>query len=294
MISVIIPVYNAEKYIERCLESLLHQSFGDWEAICVDDGSKDASGEILDKIAASDSRIRVLHIENGGVSNARNMGIAAARGESVLFVDSDDFLHPQTMEICGGLMQSEGADIVAFTYNRPYRTRHTIRQFLGLKESFAPVKFTMYDPQAVEHLTTDSIFDFATEYSKPSDIDRKWAVKHCQPWRCLYRKDCIQDIKFIKGIIYEDFPWWSMVMLQVRRATIINLPLYYYYPNLQGYIHSASQSLRIESLRTAIREVKEYYLANAPEAIYAKWEKNFLAPFEAKLKKKEGAQQKSL
>lgn len=294
MISVIIPVYNAEKYIERCLESLLHQSFGDWEAICVDDGSKDYSGEILDSLSASDSRIRVLHIENGGVSNARNVGIAAARGESVLFVDSDDFLHPQTMEICGSLMQSEGADIVAFTYNRSYRTRHTIRQFLGLKESFAPVRFRAYDPQAVEHLTTDRIFDFATEYSKPSDIDRKWAVKHCQPWRCLYRKDCIQDIKFIKGIIYEDFPWWSMVMLNVQRAVIINLPLYYYYPNLQGYIHSASQSLRIESLRTAIREVKEYYLANAPKDVYEKWEKNFLAPFEAKLKKKEDVQQKSL
>lgn len=294
MISVIIPVYNAEKYIKRCIGSLISQSYGDWEAICVDDGSRDRSGEILDSLAKVDSRIKVLHIQNGGVSNARNTGIEAASGESVLFVDSDDFLHPQTMEICAGLMQREAADIVAFTYNRSYRTRHTIRQFLGMKESFAPVKFPSYDVSQIQFLSTDHIFDFATEYSKPSDIDRRWAVKHCQPWRCLYRKDCIKNIKFIKGIIYEDFPWWSMVMLQVRKATIINLPLYYYYPNLHSYIHSASQSLRIESLRTAIREVKEYYLANAPKDIYAKWEKNFLAPFEAKLKKKEDAGQKSL
>lgn len=92
MISVIVPVYNEEKHVERCIQSVLMQTYDDFELLLVDDGSKDASGEICDKYADKEPRIRVFHIENGGVSRARNYGIAQSSGEWLMFLDSDDYL----------------------------------------------------------------------------------------------------------------------------------------------------------------------------------------------------------
>ena len=90
MISVIIPVYNVEKYLRKCLDSILKQTYKDVEIILVDDGSKDASGAICDEYANTDVRIKVLHKENGGVSSARNVGLCLATGEYVTFIDADD------------------------------------------------------------------------------------------------------------------------------------------------------------------------------------------------------------
>lgn len=99
VISIIIPVYNGEKYIHRCINSILYQSFSQWELILVDDGSRDESGKICDNIAAQDDRIRVIHQENQGVSQARNTGIACAEGEFIMFVDSDDYIDRNMLEI---------------------------------------------------------------------------------------------------------------------------------------------------------------------------------------------------
>lgn len=133
-----------------------------------------------------------------------------------------------------------------------------------------------------EAICVDDIFDWATEYSHPDGREMKrWAVKHCQPWRCLYRTDRIRHIGFIPGIIYEDFPWWSEVLLNVRRITIINLPLYYY------YIHSATRKFRIESLKVAVAAAEKLYETGVEASSKAKWEKNFLVPFKDKLRRKE-------
>ena len=98
--SVILPAYNAARFIARCLKSLQAQTFPDWEAICIDDGCQDGTGEILDRFAEKDPRIRVTHKPNEGVGAARNDAVAMATGDWILFLDSDDFLHPQMMEIC--------------------------------------------------------------------------------------------------------------------------------------------------------------------------------------------------
>ena len=97
-ISVIVPVYNAEKYLRRCIDSVLAQTFVDWEMLLIDDGSTDASGSICDEYAAKDERIRVFHKENGGVSSARNLGLDNAQGEWITFVDSDDYTYPCWLE----------------------------------------------------------------------------------------------------------------------------------------------------------------------------------------------------
>lgn len=97
MISIIIPVYNAEKHLRRCLDSVLNQTFLDWECVMIDDGSKDSSGRICDEYVANDSRFKVLHKKNGGVSAARNAGLAIVRGEWITFSDSDDELTPNAL-----------------------------------------------------------------------------------------------------------------------------------------------------------------------------------------------------
>ena len=285
MISVIIPVYNAEKYIARCLGSLQNQTCRDWEAVCIDDGSTDGTGALLDSLSAADPRIRVIHTPNGGVSRARNTALENVRGEYILFLDSDDFLHPQTMALCAGRIEADSSDMVAFTYDRPYRTRNMIKEFLGLHAGNVP-RFKKYDAAKVPFKVVDDIFDYASEYSRPEGIEPRWAVKHCQPWRCLYRACRIADLRFPEGIIYEDFPWWSAVLLRTRRATILNLPLYFYYPNLRSYITSSSQDFKIRSLQTALREAEALYADGVDADRKAKWTRNFLEPFRAKLESK--------
>ncbi|MBO4662751.1 MAG: glycosyltransferase [Bacteroidaceae bacterium] len=286
MISVIVPIYNVEKYLPRALDSILSQTYKDWEAILVDDGSTDDSGKIADEYAARDRRFKVIHKPNGGQSEARNTGIEQVNGINTLFLDADDFLHPQLMELCIEAMQCDASDLVAFTYDRTYRTLGFIRHFLHLGDPTPHYGFYKNPPS----LVTDNIFDYATEYSRPKDIDRRWAVKHCQVWRCMYKTYIVRDIKFIQGIIYEDFPWWSEVLLRIRRCTILNLPLYFYYPNPQSDILSAKPPHKIESLRQGIEAGKRIY-ASAPAEKRQAWERNFLAPFEQKLKRKDGNEQ---
>ena len=160
-ISVIIPVYNVEKYLRRCLDSLLAQTFSDWNAICVNDGSTDKSGEILSEYAARDSRFVVItNTGRAGPSVARNMGMAAATGDYILFVDGDDFIHPQTMEITYFLVMRDGTDIVSFTYNRNYRPKLMLRHKLGLKTDGIEPRGILrrYNPARVATLVTDDIF----------------------------------------------------------------------------------------------------------------------------------------
>ena len=134
---------------------------------------------------------------------------------------------------------------------------------------------------------TDDIYHWATEYSHPEKgQDKRWLVKHCQPWRCLYRADKIKDIAFIKGIIYEDLPWWGEVLLNTAKATIINLPLYYYYPNKTSYVFSSKQHERIKSLKKSIQAAEDLYNRQSDERKKALWEKKFLTPFRAKLAQK--------
>lgn len=285
MVSVVVPIYNVEALLRRALDSILSQTCKDWEAILVDDGSTDSSGRIAEEYAESDRRFQVIHKANGGQSEARNVGLQHARGEFLLFLDADDFLHPQLMELCLQAMLRDNCDLACFTYDRVYRTVALVKQFLHLDAPKPHYKFYEQPPCVV----TDNIFSHATEYSCPTDIDSRWAVKHCQVWRCMYKTYAVRDIQFIPGIIYEDFPWWSEVLLRVGRCTILNLPLYFYCPNRKSDILSSDETRKTESLKQAIEAAKRLYV-NAPEDKRKAWEKNFLVPFEEKLRRKEAKQ----
>ena len=100
MISIIVPIYNAEQYLHRCIDSILAQSYIDFELLLIDDGSPDNCGAICDEYANQDSRVHVFHKENEGVSSARNLGMAHAQGDWITFIDADDYVHPISYPLC--------------------------------------------------------------------------------------------------------------------------------------------------------------------------------------------------
>ena len=112
LFSIIVPVYKTEEYLQKCVSSILEQSFGDFELILVDDGSPDGCPALCDDLAQQDDRIKVIHKENGGVSSARNSGIVAATGEYIWFVDSDDYILPDALSILANAVEEERADWV--------------------------------------------------------------------------------------------------------------------------------------------------------------------------------------
>ena len=116
-ISIIVPVYNVEKYLKRCIDSILNQSFTDFELILVDDGSTDNSGKIIDEYALKDKRIKVIHKENGGQGSARNRGLDIAKGNYIGFVDSDDWIHKDMYKCMYQIINEDNTDIVQIGHN---------------------------------------------------------------------------------------------------------------------------------------------------------------------------------
>lgn len=276
-ISVIIPMYNVEKYLKRCLDSVLNQSFQDWVAICVDDGSPDKSGSIAEEYAKRDKRFVVVHKKNGGLSDARNAGLKKVKSEYVMFLDSDDFIHPQTMEIAYALAQKNDTDIVSWYKDKMYRPQLLVRHKLGLNtERVMPRGIKKhFDLDKVKYFVTDDIFEYATELSHAK---HKWAIKHCYVWRHLIKTDFIRDIEFIKGILFEDFPWWSTVMLRHPSITITNLPFYYYYPNLNSIDMGSKKAKKIISWITGLKNSFVLYKDTASYTDMQKWQENYMWP----------------
>ena len=118
LISVVVPVYNVEQYIDRCITSIEKQTYSHLQIILVDDGSTDSSGKKCDLLAKGDKRIQVIHKTNGGLSSARNEGIKVAQGEYITFIDSDDFFQPDSIEYLYGLIKNYQADIAVGNYIR--------------------------------------------------------------------------------------------------------------------------------------------------------------------------------
>ncbi len=285
-ISVIIPIYNVEKYLRRCLDSVLNQTFTDWQAICVNDGSPDNSAEILAEYAARDKRFVVVNKKNGGLSDARNVGMEHATGEYILYLDSDDFIHPQTMELAYYMAVRDKSDIVSFTYDRIYRPQLMVRHKLGMDtDNVIPRAIAKrYNPSKVKTRVTNDVFEYATERTHNAfSPKRKWLIKHCQVWKNLYRRDLIADTPYIKGILFEDFPWWSAVMLKNPRVTIMPLPLYFYIPNFGGIVLSAKQLRIMQSLCTGLIAAFELYRDRADEYQMKMWARNFKWHFIAKI-----------
>ena len=186
LISIILPVYKAEKCLSKCIDSILAQTYENFELILVDDGSPDNSGKICDEYAEKDKRIKVIHKENGGVSSARNVGLDNAKGENITFVDADDVAHKKYLEVLYDNLKKYDADISWCSYNNIYKD-----QCLKSKEhTFNYLAIDFSDSKFVEYFK--SFFSYC---NSPST-----AV-----WGKLFTKKSIENIRFDEKIkIAED------------------------------------------------------------------------------------------
>ena len=147
MVSIIVPVYNVEKYIEECIDSLINQTYKDIEVILVDDGSTDASGEICDRYAQKDSRVKVYHNENDGPSKARNFGLDKATGEFVTFVDSDDWIESEAIELLISVIEDD-IDVIFFNLREVNSTN--VREWKMFESS--RIEFTGDNKEELENI----------------------------------------------------------------------------------------------------------------------------------------------
>ena len=195
MISVIVPVYNTEKYLDRCIQSILAQTYSNFELLLVDDGSTDSSGAICDKYAEQDSRVRVFHKVNGGASTARNMGLDNAKGEWIAFVDSDDWID---VEMLNSLMlHHDQADIVVSDF---YLHSHS-----GV---------------SVKKLLVDEL-----------DVIKRlqcWLTSYTTATSMIIKRSLCNNVRFPIGIKYrEDFCFTVQIMYYAKCVCKINNSFYY-------------------------------------------------------------------
>ncbi len=225
-ISVIIPVYKVEAYLRRCVDSILAQTFQDFELILVDDGSPDNCPAICDEYAAKDSRIRVIHQANGGLSAARNTGIDAAAAEYFLFCDSDDVLHPECLQILLSCIQKTGAKIALGEFDRFHEVAVT-------RDCFSAWDGTYMIKSNVE--TLNCLFDGRESLHS--------LVSSCGK---LFRRDLFTDIRFPVGRLFEDEFTTYQLYYRAERIAFTGITLYYYFVNPNGITGTLSIQKRFD------------------------------------------------
>lgn len=219
LISIIVPVYNVEKYIHECVDSIINQTYKNIEIILVDDGSPDNCGKICDEYAEKDSRIKVIHKENGGLSDARNCGIDAASGEWLMFVDSDDWLHIQTVE--------KLYDAV---------NKHNI--FLGICN---------YKETSDESPRIDT--SCLPELWTPKELYLNRHIAATVAWGKLYHKKCFDEIRYPVGKIHEDEYVTYRILFAQEKIAFIDQPYYAYFINPNGITKSEWTPKRLEVIK---------------------------------------------
>lgn len=222
-VSIIIPVYNVAPYLRQCMDSVINQTYGNIEIICIDDGSTDESGEILEQYAKTDNRINVLHTNNSGVSSARNTGLSLASGEYLLFVDGDDWIDPATCQKAVSSMEKESADVVMWPYIREFPDHSAPKTiFQGQK---------LFDETACRKLQRRMIGLSDEELAHPENADALSTV-----WGKFYRREIIarnnirfQDLSRIGT--YEDGLFNLWYFAHVKSAIYIPDHLSHYRKN---------------------------------------------------------------
>lgn len=222
-ISVIVPIYNTEKYLNRCVDSILNQTFTDYELILVDDGSPDNCGKICDDYAKRDNRVNVIHKQNGGLSEARNYGIDWALENSdsewITFIDSDDWVHPLFLEL---LLDA----VVKNNVN------------LGICDYLSTKVDELEEKEINNRVELFSTEDFWIQNNK----------KSIAAWGKIYKKQDFFDIRYPVGKLHEDAFTTHKILFKHKRIAYVNERLYYYYFNHNSIMRSTWTPKRIDEL----------------------------------------------
>ena len=215
LVSVIVPVYNGEKFLKPCLESILRQDMADMEILVVDDGSADGTWPLLEEIAREDGRIRPIHKENGGVSSARNAALNLCRGTYIRFVDADDVLPPDSMTMLLGSIQAQGSDLVIAAYTEVTGSRRDYRCLAREDGTVAQ----------------DAFLRLFSRYAN--------SFFYGVLWNKLFLGDVVRAnrLRFPEGINWgEDFIFVTEYLAHVRRVAFLTHPVYDYYRSLTGMV----------------------------------------------------------
>lgn len=247
MVSVIIPVYNTEKYLRQCLDSVLAQTCCDWEAILVDDGSTDSSGAICDEYASTDKRVRVIHRANGGLSAARNSGIDVATGEWLVFVDSDDTISADHIERLVQTVSQTGADIACggFAFDIAHLGKGSRK--VTVLDSDDAICRTLHQTLSVTN----------------------------SAWGKIYKSEIFVGLGFTPGRWYEDLDLFYRLYARAKRIAIVNEQMYFYRQ------HDASFTQKWTTRRLDVLKVMEdmqtWFTTHKPVLLTAVHDRYFAA-----------------
>lgn len=218
-ITVIIPIYNSEKYLVRCLDSIINQSLKEIQIILINDGSNDKSGEICDQYCRLDSRVNVIHKKNEGVSVARNIGIRLAKGEYIIFIDSDDWIEKEMLKRMLDVIEKENVDVVKCDYKINSSNNHETK-------NKSNIEFGLYNKDKINNELL------------PSILNNKLRT---YVYLLLIRKDIIykNEIYFNENItMMEDFLFYLELLTNSNNWYVINDYLYHYFENISGITKS--------------------------------------------------------
>lgn len=242
LLSVIVPVYKVEAYLDRCVDSIVGQTYDNLEIILVDDGSPDRSGEICDKWAAKDGRVKVIHKENGGLSDARNAGVKTATGDLISFIDSDDWIEPFFFEKLSKTIIDDDCDIVGCEYRICDETNiHNDKNDIN------------------ENSISVQNFDRVSAMSNLIDNRIQQVV-----WNKLYKKSVIDGIPFEKGKYHEDEFWSYQVFARVNKYAAIDYVGYCYFQRSDSIMGEKYSVKRLDAVEAKVRRQK-YLEENMPE-----------------------------
>lgn len=237
-VSIIVSFYNVEAYSEECVAGIVGQTYKDLDIILVDDGSTDSTGTILDKWAQQDTRIKVVHESNGGLSFARNTGMKYAKGDCIVFVDGDDALKESFVETLVNVMEETGADICEAGRYENVLDKEEFR-------FFSPV-----DRPEIYNDYHDYIYDTYT------DKEKRFFQSAIVVWGKLYKKEIWKGIEFPVGKIFEDSWVFPSVMERCKKIAVIPEPLYFYRKrrgSIMSKINEKSVRMKVDSWMNQIR-----------------------------------------
>lgn len=228
LVSMIVPIYNVEKYLDACVKSLVEQTYRNIEILLVDDGSRDSSGEISDEWEKVDSRIRVFHKENGGVSAARNLALQHAKGEYVFFVDSDDYIASDYVEKMIAAMEKENADMSMCKYYNVWQNMQRVEGRLPNKEMVLSVE---------QYL--EGLYVYSGHYSLMCNK--------------AFKRELFDGVEFAIGKRNEDARIMLQLVLKANKVVHVAKPLYYYRQRQTSFTKSENREVMLSSETEWIR-----------------------------------------
>lgn len=220
-ISIIVPVYKVEKYLYKCIDSILAQTLTDFELILIDDGSPDNCGRICDEYSKRDSRVIVIHKENGGLASARNAGLDIAQGDYIGFVDSDDWIESDMYELLYNLCTENDCDISNISSIIYFKDR------IQKNGSYPLVVHSR--PEAMKAMLMGELYDEVV-------------------WTKLIKRTLLEDIRFPEGIVYEDTAFTYKVIHKSKKVCSIGAPKYHYIKREESIMDQAKKSIRIDAV----------------------------------------------